>query len=170
MVLLHSVSYFFYLCPSPSSSLFTIFYSISISFNIDEVSSINPFANVFVFGGFNINHKDQLLCHQESRITIIIQKFTVKIDTLSDRSSELCHNFSIPSDLTQMVNFPTCSPDCDFSFGFISFLTLEFVLQWLYLYCEILIMLLPQFPLTFYHIHNGIPQFIAWLITILVLI
>ena len=48
-------------------------------------------------------------------------------------------------------------------------LTLVFVLQWLSLHCEILIMLF-QFPLTFHHIHNGMPYFIALLMTILVLI
>ena len=56
-------------------------------------------------------------------------------------------------------------------FFWISFflLTLVFVLQWLSLHWEIL-MLLPQFPLTFDHIHNGMPRFIAQLMTILVLI
>ena len=49
-------------------------------------------------------------------------------------------------------------------------LTLVFVLQWLSLHWEILIMLLPQFPLTFHHIHNGMPHFITWLMIILVLI
>ena len=48
LALLHSVPYFFFLCQSPSSSLGTVFNSISSS--IDEVLSINPSANVFVFG------------------------------------------------------------------------------------------------------------------------
>ena len=30
-----------------------------------------------------------------------------------DRPGELCFNFSILNDLTQMVNFPTWIPDCD---------------------------------------------------------
>ena len=34
-------------------------------------------------------------------------------------------------------------------------LTLVFILQWLSLHWEILIMLLSQFPLTFYQVHNG---------------
>ena len=34
----------------------------SISSNIDEVLSIKPSANVFVFGGFNVHHKDWLTC------------------------------------------------------------------------------------------------------------
>ena len=53
LALLHSVSYFFFLYCSPSSSLCTVF--VSISSNIDEVLSINPSANLFVFGDFNIH-------------------------------------------------------------------------------------------------------------------
>ena len=67
----------------------------SISSNIDEVLSINPSANVFVFGDFNVHHKDWL---------------TYSGGTT--RSVELCYNFSISNDLTQMVNFPTRNPDC----------------------------------------------------------
>ena len=58
LALLHSVSYFFFFYRSPSSALCTVFDSISS--NIDEVLSINPSANVFVFGDFNIHHKDWL--------------------------------------------------------------------------------------------------------------
>ena len=56
LALLHSVSYFFFLYRSPSSLLCTVFYSISS--NTDEVLSINPSTNVFVFGDFNVHHKD----------------------------------------------------------------------------------------------------------------
>ena len=59
LALLHSVSYFFFLFRSPSSALCTVFYSISS--NIDEILSINPSANVFVFGDFNVHHEDWLL-------------------------------------------------------------------------------------------------------------
>ena len=31
----------------------------------------------------------------------------------TDQPGELCYNFSISNDLTQMVNFPTRIPDCD---------------------------------------------------------
>ena len=55
LALLHSVSYFFFLNRSPSSTLCTVFYSISS--NIGEVLSINPSADVFVFGDFNVHHK-----------------------------------------------------------------------------------------------------------------
>ena len=88
------MSSFFFLYQLPSSSLCTVFYSISS--NIDEVLSINPSANVFVFGDFNVHHKDWL---------------TYSGGT--DRPGELCYNFSISNDLTQMVNFPTRIPDCD---------------------------------------------------------
>ena len=50
LALLHSVSYFFFHYRSPSSSFCTVFDSFSP--NIDEVLSINPSANVFVFGDF----------------------------------------------------------------------------------------------------------------------
>ena len=55
--LLHLVSYFFLLYQS-TSSLCTVFDAISS--NIDEVLSINPSANVFVFGDLNVYHKDWL--------------------------------------------------------------------------------------------------------------
>ena len=58
LALLHSVSYFFFLYWSPSSSLCTVFDSISS--NIDEVLSINPSANVSVFGDFNVYYNDWL--------------------------------------------------------------------------------------------------------------
>ena len=94
LALLHSVSYFFLLYQSPSSVLCTVFDSVSS--NIDEVLSINPFANAFVFGDSNVNHKDWLTYSNGT-----------------DQPSELCYNFSIANDLTQMVNFPTQIPDCD---------------------------------------------------------
>ena len=94
LALVHSVSYFFFLYRSPSSSLCMVFDSISS--NIDEVLSINRTANVFVFGDFNVRHKDWL---------------TYSGGT--DRPGELCYNFSISNDLTQIVNFLTRIPDCD---------------------------------------------------------
>ena len=57
--------------------------------------STNPSANVFVFGDFNVHHKDWLIYSGGT-----------------DRPG----NFSISNDLTQLVNFPTCTcipPDCD---------------------------------------------------------
>ena len=94
LALLHSVSYLFFPCQYPSSSLYTVFDSISS--NIDEVLSINPSAAVFVFGDFNDHHKDWL-----------------NYSGGTDISGELCCNFPISNNLTQMVNFPTRIPDCD---------------------------------------------------------
>ena len=99
LALLHSVSYFFFLYRSPSSALCTVFDSISS--NIDEVLLMNLPANVFVFGDFNVHHKDWL---------------TYSGGT--DRSGELCYNCSISVvivliALTQMVNFLTWTTDCD---------------------------------------------------------
>ena len=48
LALRHSLSYFFFFYLSPSSSLCTVFESILS--NIDEVFSIKPSANVFIFG------------------------------------------------------------------------------------------------------------------------
>ena len=56
LAILHSVSYLFFLYSLPSLCLCTVFDSILS--NIDEVLSINPSANGFVFGDFNVHHKD----------------------------------------------------------------------------------------------------------------
>ena len=146
LALLHSVSYFFFLYQSPSSALCTVFDSISS--NIDEVLSINPSANVFVFGDFNVHHKDW---------------FTYSGGT--DRPGELCYNFYISNDLTQMVNFllgfQTVILIVLLFWTYLFLLTLVFVLQWLALHWEILIMSFSEFPWAFHHIHNGMPCFIA---------
>ena len=47
-----------FLHQSPSSSLYMVFDSISS--NVDGILSINPSANVFVFGDFYVQHKDWL--------------------------------------------------------------------------------------------------------------
>ena len=51
---------------------------------------------MFVFGDLNIHHKEWL-----------------NYSGGTDRSRELCYNFSISNDLTQVVNFLTRIPDCD---------------------------------------------------------
>ena len=87
----------------------------SISSKIVEVILIDPSANVLVFGDFKVHHKDWL---------------TYSGGT--GRPGELFYNFSISSDLTQMVNFPTQIPDCDsHSPGLLHFflVMLIFVLQ-----------------------------------------
>ena len=54
-------------------------------------------AKVFVFRDFNVHHKDWL---------------TYSGGT--DGPGEFFYTFSISNDLTQMVNFPTWIPDCDY--------------------------------------------------------
>ena len=82
----------------PSIDHLLRFYTVfdSISSEIDEVLSTNLSANVFVFGDFNIHHKD---------------RGTYSGGT--DRSVELCYNVSISNDFTQMVDTPIWIPDCD---------------------------------------------------------
>ena len=70
----------------PLSITFFVFvhdFDSSLS-NIDEV--LNPYANVFVFGDFNVHHIDWLT-----------------YSSGTDRSGELCCDFSIPNDLTHIV-------------------------------------------------------------------
>ena len=67
------MSYFFFLYQSPSLSLCMIFDFVSS--NIDEVLLMNPSGNVFVFGNFNVHHKDWLTYSGET-----------------DRPGELCYN------------------------------------------------------------------------------
>ena len=86
--------HFFFLYQSPLLPLCTVFYSISS--NRDEVLSIDPSANVFVFGDFNVDQKDWLTHSGKT-----------------DWPGELSYNFSVSNDLTQMVNFPARIPDCD---------------------------------------------------------
>ena len=104
----------------------------SISSTTDEVLLISPSANIFVFGDFDVHHKDWLTYSGET-----------------DRPGELCCNFSISNDLTQMVNFPTRIPDCDSHNPALLdlFLTSDasIVLQWLSFHWKILIVLLSQF-------------------------
>ena len=153
LALFHSVSYFFFLYRSPSSSLRTVFDSVPS--NIDEVLSINLSANVF--GKFNVHHKDW---------------FTYSGGT--DRSGEFSYNFKISNDLTQMLNFPTQIQNCD---------SHSSALLNLFLSSDASICSTLVFPplensdhagvsvsLGFHHFHNGLIHFIALLMTLLVLI
>ena len=146
LALLHSVPYFLFLYRSPSSSLCTVFDSISS--NIDEVLLINPSANGFVFGDFNVHHKTWLTYFGGT-----------------DWPGKLSYIFSISSDLIQMVNFPIWIPNC-YSH---SPAHLDLLLSSDASICSTmafpplgnLIMLLSQFPFTFDQIHNRMSRFIA---------
>ena len=119
LALLHSVSYFFFLYQSLSLSLCMVFDSTSSI--IYEVLLINPCANVFFFGDFNIH---------------LILRWLTFLLTI------------------QNVNLFVL-----LFWIYFFLLMLVFVLQWLSLHWEILIMLLSQFLLTFHQIHNGMPLF-----------
>ena len=81
---------------------------------------INSSANVFVFRDFNVHHKDWLPYSG------------------TDPPGELCYNFSISNDLTQMVNFPIQIPDCDsYSPALLDlfiYAVYKYVVQWLSLH------------------------------------
>ena len=102
---------------------------------------INPSANVFLFGDFNIHNKDWLTCSGGTDIT---------------------YNFSISNDVAQVVNFPAWIPDCDSHSPIL--LGLKMAFPPLGNSDHIVV------PLTFNHIDNGMLHFITLLMTILVLI
>ena len=142
--LLHSVSYFFLRYQSPSLSLCMVFYSIS--FNIDEVLSINPTANVFVFGDFNIHHRDWL--------------------TYSSRTDRLVNfvimfRMTLLRWLTFLLRSLTVTLTVLLFWIYFYLLTLVFVLQWIFPHWETLVMLLSQFPLTFHQTQHKMPRFIV---------
>ena len=142
LALLHAVPYSFFIYRSPSSPLCTVFDSISS--NIDEVLSINPSANVFVFGDFNVHHKDWL---------------TYSGGT--DRSGELCYNFSISSDLLRWITFLLRSLTVILLGLFISSDTSICSRRTFRPLGNSLIMLLSHFPLTFHQIRNGMSHFVG---------
>ena len=115
LALLHSVAYFFFLYRSSSLYLCTVFDSISS--NIDQVLSIKPFANVFVFRDFNVHHKDW-----------------VAYSSGIDRPGELDYNFSqmiLLRCLTFLLRPLTVTLTILLFWIYLFILNLVFVLQWL---------------------------------------
>ena len=105
---------------SLSITFFVVIHSFSFSSSkTEEFVLINPSGNVFVLGDFSVYHKDWL-----------------NYSGRTGRPGELCYNFSISNDLTQMVNLPTPIPDCDCHGPaiYLYLLMLGFVLQWLSLH------------------------------------
>ena len=86
-----SFSAIFFLNPSPSPSVCIPFDAVSS--NIYEVFLINPSANVFVFGDFNVQCKD-LLTYSGG----------------TDRHGEL---WWLTWWITEIINFSTRIPECD---------------------------------------------------------
>ena len=150
------MSCFFLLCQTSSLPLCTVFDVFSS--NIDEVLPINPSANAYVYGDFNVHHKGWL-----------------NYSGGPHRPGELCYNFYTSNDLTQMVNVLlgslTVTPIVLLFWIYLFLLNLVFALQWLSLHWEIIIMLLSQFSLTFHETPNECPLsshslwlFLCWLV------
>ena len=88
----------------------------SISCNIDEVLLINPYANVFVFGDFNVHHKDWLT-HSElidlvnfaitflSQMTLL-RWLTFLLGSQTDSHSLLDLFLSSDASICSMIAFP----------------------------------------------------------------
>ena len=123
--------------------------SYAVSYNMDEVLSISPSANVFVFGDFNVHHKDwlayssQLIEHVNSDIIFLFQLTLLRWLTFLLRSLTV----TLTVLLFQIYSF---------------LLTLAFGLQWLSLHWEILIMLLSPFPFTFHQKLDALFHCIAY--------
>ena len=107
------------------------------------------------------------------QICLSLETLTSIIRTgLTDRSGELCYNFSVSNDLTQMVNFPTMIPDFDSH----SPALLDLLISSDASICStVALPPLGNFDhvvvlFAFHHIHNGMPHFIALLVTIFGLI
>ena len=136
MFLTGFISLSFLLFPLPIAFfIFMVFDSIST--NIDEVLSINPTDNAFVFGDFNVYHKGWV--------------------TYSGGTFQM----TLLRWLTFLLGFLTVTLTVLLFWICFSLLTLVFAVQWLSLHWEILVMLLSQFPLFFQLTQNGMPRFIA---------
>ena len=134
LALLYSVSYFFFLYRSPSFSLCMVFDSISS--NIDEVILINPSANVFVFGDFNI--------HIRTGLPILVELIDLVNSVIIFLSQMTLLRW-----LTLLFGSQTVILTIMLFWIYLFLLTLVLALQWLSLDWGILIMLLSQFPLIF---------------------
>ena len=86
--LLHSTSYLFFLYRAPSSQNCSVLDAVSDS--IDKALSLHSSANVFVFGDFNVQHRDWL-----------------KFSNGTNAAGVSSYNFAIAQSLTQLVDFPT---------------------------------------------------------------
>ena len=114
----------------------------------------------------------QMYLSVETLMSIIMTGLAIQVELIVPVNSVI--NDLISNDLLKcsafLLKFQTLILTVLHFWIYLFLLTIVFVLQWLSLHCEILNMLLSQFPLTFHHIHNGMPYFIALLMIILVLI
>ena len=144
LALLHSVSYFFFLHQSPSSSLCTVFDSISSK--IDEVLSINPSDNIFVIG--------DLKSIIRTGLPILVDLF---LFNLVNFVIIFLSQMTLLRWLTFLLGSQTVNLIILLFWIYLFLLTLVFVLQWL-----------PSIGkfwscccLSFHQIHNGMPRFIV---------
>ena len=124
------------------------FFTNFISSNINEVLLINPSANVFVFGN----------------LTSIIRTgshIVVELIDLVNSVIIFLSQMTLLRWLTFLLGSLTVILTVLLFWIYLFLLTLVFVLQWLSLHWEILIMLLSQFPLTFCWTHNRMHCFNA---------
>ena len=144
------MSYFFFFYRSSSSSSCTVFDSVSS--NIDELLSINPSANAFVFGDFLTSIMGTGLPIQGELTNLV--NFVIIF---------LCQ-MTLLRWLTFLRGSQTVILIALLFWTYFFLLMLVSLLQRLSLHCEILIMFLSQFSLTFHQIHSGMPFFIlCWL-------
>ena len=143
--LLHSVSYFFFIYWSPSSSLCMVFDSVS-----SNMMRFSRSTHLLMFLSL------ENLTSIRSGLPILVELIDLvnsAIIFLSQMTLLRWLTFLLGSQTVILIVL----------LFWISFflLTLVFVLQRLSLHWEILIMLLSQFPLIFHQIHNGMPHFIT---------
>ena len=142
LALLHSVFYFFFLYRSLSSFLFLILFHLTqMRFCLETLTSI-------IRTGFPIPM--ELINLVKSAIIFLSQMTLLR-------------------QLTFLLGSQTVILIVLLFWIYFFLLTLVFVLQWLSLHQEILIMLLSQFPLTFHQTQNRILRFVAKLMTIFML-
>ena len=135
------------------SVLLLFLYQSPLSFcTVFDSNVLIPSANVFVFGGFNVLHKDWHI-------------YSGGADWPGDLTQ-----LTLLRWLTFLLGSQAVILAVLLFWIYFFLLMLLFVLQWLSLHWEILIMLLAHFRSTFHQIHNRMPCFIALLMTILVLI
>ena len=122
----------------------------SISSNIDEVLSINPSRSTdeVLLINFNVHHKDWLT-------------YSGGTDRLVNSVIVFLSQITLFRWLIFLLGFQTVILIVLLFWIYLFLLVQVFVLQWLSLLWEILIMLLAQFPLIFHQILNGMPCFIA---------
>ena len=147
LALLYSVSYFFFFCQSPSSSLCTVFDSILS--NIDEVLLINSSVNVFL-------SLETLMSIMRTDLSILVELIDLVNSVII-----LLSQMTLLRWLTLLLGSQTVILIVQLFWLYLFLLMLVFVLQWLSLHWEILIMSLSQFILTFHQVYNVMPCFVA---------